>query len=317
MPKALSSRLVALAATLLIFPFAVHVAHSQVLTGSMLGNVTDPSGAGVPGAAVKITQSETNESRESQTNDTGVFSFPAIPAGTYSVEVRKNGFQTAIERQVVVQNNVAVRADIGLQVGTVSQNVEVTAAAAALQTDSADVRQEIGTKTLEDMPLPPGRNFQNLLITVPGITPPINSNSVSSNPARSLTYQANGIERSGNVMTVDGAQVESTYIQETAAYIPGLEAIEVVNVEANSYDAAQGFAGGAAVNVQVKSGTNQIHGSAFEYNFNNAMIARPFFLPVTSPNPKSILNNFGGTVGGPIKKNKLFYFASFDGNLTR
>src|SRR5580658_612974 len=131
MPKALSSRLVALAATLLIFPFAVHVAHAQVLTGSMLGNVTDPSGAGVPAAAVKITQVETNESREAQTNDTGVFSFPAIPAGTYTVEVRKAGFQTAIQREIVVQNNTVVRADSALQVGTVNQNVEVTGGAAA------------------------------------------------------------------------------------------------------------------------------------------------------------------------------------------
>lgn len=167
------------------------------------------------------------------------------------------------------------------------------------------------------MPLPPGRNFQNLLITVPGITPPINSNSVSSNPARSLTYQASGIERSGNVMTIDGASVESTWLQQTSAYVPGLEAIKVVNVEANSYDSAQGFAGGAAVNVQVKSGTNQIHGSVFEYNFNNGMIAKSFFLPVGQPNPKSILNDFGGTVGGPIRKNKLFYFVSYDADLTR
>jgi hypothetical protein len=317
MPKAKSSRLIALAASLLIFPFTIHLAHSQILFGSLVGNVTDPSGAGVPAAAVKIVQVETNESREAQTNDTGVFSFPAIPAGTYTVEIRKAGFQTAIQKEIVVQNNSVVRVDSALQVGTVNQNVEVTAATAALQTDSMDVRQEIGAKTLEDMPLPPGRNFQNLLIMVPGITPPINSNSVSSNPARSLTYQASGIERSGNVMTIDGAQVESTWLQATSAYVPGLEAIEVVNVEANSYDAAQGFAGGAAVNVQVKNGANQIHGSAFEYNFNNGLIARPFFLAAGQPNPKSILNDFGGTVGGPIKKNKLFYFASYDGDLTR
>jgi hypothetical protein len=203
------SRLAAFAAALLLFPFTFHLAHSQILFGSLVGNVTDPSGAGVAGATVKITQVETNEFRQAQTNETGLFSFPAIPAGTYTVEVHKGGFQTAIQRQIAVQNNTAVRADFALQVGTVSENVEVTAAAAALQTDSADVRQEIGVKTLEDMPLPPGRNFQNLLITVPGITPPINSNSVSSNPARSLTYQASGIERSGNVMTIDGAQVEN------------------------------------------------------------------------------------------------------------
>jgi hypothetical protein len=317
MCKTKSSRVIALAVALLIFPFTVQLAHSQVLTGSLLGNVTDPTGAGVPAAAVKITQAETNESREAQTNDTGVFSFPAIPAGTYTVEIRKTGFQAATEKDAVVRSNTVVRVDIALQVGTVNQNVEVTAAAAALQTDGADVRAEIGSKTLEDMPLPPGRNFQNLLITVPGISPPINSNSVSSNPARSLTYQASGVERSGNVLTIDGASAESTWLQATAAYLPSLEAIEVVNVESNTYEASQGFAGGAAVNVQVKSGTNQLHGSAFEYNFNNGMIARPFFLAVGQPNPKSILNDFGGTLGGPIKKNKLFFFVSGDGDLTR
>ncbi len=311
------SRSLALAACLLMLPSAFRLAHSQVLTGALLGNVTDASNASVPAASVKITQIETNESRETTTNDAGVFSFPSIPAGTYTVEIHKTGFQSTVQRGIVVRASSVVRADTALQVGTVSQNIEVTAAAALLQTDGADVRAEINNKTLEDTPLPPGRNFQNLLITVPGITPPQNANSVSANPARSLAFQASGVTRSGNVMTIDGANVESTWLQEVAAYVPSLEAIEVVNVAANSYDAAQGFAGGAAVNVQVKSGTNQIHGSAFEYNFNNAMIARPFFLPVTSPNPKSILNNFGGTVGGPIKKNKLFYFLSYDGNMTR
>jgi len=312
-----SSRAIAFAASLLILICALQPAHSQNLYGSLVGNVTDASNAAVVGATVRITQVETNESREIRTNDTGVFSFPSIAAGTYTVEVRMNGFQTATQRELVVRSSAVVRADFALQVGAISQNIEVTAATAALQTDAADVRQEIGSKALEDLPVPPGRNFQNLLITVPGITPPQNANSVSANPARSLAYMASGVTRSGNVMAIDGATVESTWIQEVSAYVPSLEAIEVVNVNSNSYDAAQGFAGGAAVNVQVKSGANQMHGSAFEYNFNNGMIARPFFLPVTSPNPKSILNNFGGTVGGPIKKDKLFYFASYDGNLTR
>jgi hypothetical protein len=298
-------------------PFAARPARAQILYGALIGNVTDVSSAAVPAAAVRITQVETTESRETQSNDSGVYSFPAIPAGTYSVEVRKNGFQTFTRKEVVVINNAVVRVDVALQVGSVQESIQVSAEAAALQTDGADVRAEISSKTLEDVPLPPGRNFQNLLITVPGITPPQNANSVSANPSRSLAFQASGVTRSGNVMTIDGSNVEGTWIQELAAYVPSLEAIQVVNVEANSIDAAQGFAGGAAVGVQVKSGTNQIHGSAFEYNFNNGMIARPFFLPVTSPNPKSILNNFGGTVGGPIKKNKLFYFVSYDASLTR
>jgi hypothetical protein len=317
MPKAKGSRSMVLAALWVILSVTVPTAHSQNLYGSLVGNVTDASNAGMVGATVKIVQVETNESRETRTNDAGLFSFPSIPAGTYTVEVRMSGFQTASQRDLVVRSSTAVRADFMLQVGAVNQNVEVTAAAAALQTDSADVRQEIGSKTLEDIPLPPGRNFQNLLITVPGISPPVNANSVSANPARSLAYMANGATRSGNVLAIDGATVESTWVQEIAAYVPSLEAIEVVNVMSNSYDAAQGFAGGAAVNVQVKSGTNQIHGSAFWYNFNNGMIAKPFFQPVGTPNPKSILNNGGGTVGGPIKRNKLFYFASYDGNFTR
>lgn len=301
----------------LLFLFAVLSAHAQALTGSLVGNVTDSSGAAVPGATIKVTQVETNETRQTRSNDSGAFSFPVVPAGTYTVEVQKSGFQSALQRDIVVRSNTAVRADFVVQVGSVTQNVEVAATAAQLQTEGADVHQEIGSKALEDLPLPPGRNFQNLLVTVPGITPPINSNSVSANPARSLTYMANGVGRDGNVMTIDGAQVESTWIQAVSAYVPSLEAIEVVQVEANTYDPSEGFAGGAAVNVQVKSGTNQLHGSAFEYNFNNAMVARPFFLPATQVNPKSILNDFGGTIGGPIKKNKLFYFLSYDGILTR
>ena len=121
---------------------------AQALYGSIMGNVTDASSASIPGASVKITQVETNESRETTTNDAGLFSFPSIPAGTYTVEVRKSGFQTALEREIVVRSNGVVRADAALQVGTVSQNVEVTAAAAPLQTDGADVRAEISSKTL-------------------------------------------------------------------------------------------------------------------------------------------------------------------------
>jgi hypothetical protein len=228
-----------------------------------------------------------------------------------------HGFQTVQQRDIVIRNGDALRIDVMLPIGTRTETVEVTSESEVLQTEGADIRAEIVSKTLQDTPLPPGRNFQNLLVTVPGIAPPINSNSVSANPARSLAYMANGVSRSGNVMTIDGASVESTWLQQVSSYVPGLEAIEVVNVASSSYDAAQGFAGGAVVNVQVKSGTNQIHGSVFEYNFNNAMIAPPFFLPVGQPNPKSIVNDFGGTVVGPIVRNRLFYFLSYNVILTR
>ena len=217
MPKPIRLRRAMLAAACCLFPMAIAPSYSQVLYGSLVGNVTDTSEAAIVGATVHITNIETNEARETQTSGAGVFSFPSIAAGTYTVQVRMNGFQTATERDIAVRSATVVRTDFVLQVGAVNQSVEVTGAAAELQTDGSDVRQEIGSKALEDIPLQPGRNFQNLLITVPGISPPVNANSVSANPARSLAYMANGATRSGNVMAIDGATVESTWIQKFAA----------------------------------------------------------------------------------------------------
>src|SRR5579863_3425387 len=160
------------AALLLVLAFASRPMHAQILYGSLIGNVNDTSSAAVPGASVRITQVESNESRTVRTNDSGIYSVPSIPAGIYTVEIRKDGFQAATRKDVAVNNNSAVRVDFVLQVGAVSETVQVSAEAVALQTDGADVRAEITSKTLEDVPLPPGRNFQNMLITVPGITPP-------------------------------------------------------------------------------------------------------------------------------------------------
>ena len=312
-----TSRFAAVVGSLLFLLLTPGSSHCQDLFGSLIGNVTDPSHAAIGGASVRITNAGTGEVRATQTSSSGLYSFPSISTGRYTVEIGMQGFETVKQQDIAIGNGDAVRIDVVLPVGTKAETVEVTSESEVLQTEGADIRAEIVSKTLQDTPLPPGRNFQNLLVTVPGITPPINSNSVSANPARSLAYMANGASRSGNVMTVDGASVESTWLQQVSSYVPGLEAIEVVNVASNSYDAAQGFAGGAAVNVQVKSGTNQIHGSGFEYNFNNAMIAHPFFLPAGQPNPKSIVNDFGGTLGGPIVRNRLFYFLSYNAILTR
>ena len=303
-----TSRFAAVVGSLLFLLLTPGSSHCQDLFGSLIGNVTDPSHAAIGGASVRITNAGTGEVRATQTSSSGLYSFPSISTGRYTVEIGMQGFETVKQQDIAIRNGDAVRIDVVLPVGTKAEAVDVTSESEVLQTEGADIRAEIVSKTLQDTPLPPGRNFQNLLVTVPGITPPINSNSVSANPARSLAYMANGASRSGNVMTIDGASVESTWLQQVSSYVPGLEAIEVVNVASNSYDAAQGFAGGAAVNVQVKSGTNQIHGSAFEYNFNNAMIAHPFFLPAGQPNPKSIVNDFGGTLGGRLSEIACFTF---------
>src|SRR5579884_1060484 len=148
-------RCAALAALFTVLLFTTQpVAGAQVLFGSIVGSVTDPSGAAVPAAMVKITETQTNETREAVTNQSGAYSFPAIPAGTYNVEIQKQGFDAALVKDIVVHANTVVRADAALQVGAVTQNVQVEADAAVLQTDSADVRQEINAKALDDLPLP-------------------------------------------------------------------------------------------------------------------------------------------------------------------
>lgn len=296
---------------------ATHHASSQVIYGSLVGNVVDATKAAVPGAIVTITQIETNDTREGETNDVGMYSFPTIPSGTYELKVSKSGFQTALRRDVALTTNSVVRVNFVLQVGMQTENVRVTGEAPILQTDRADVRAEITTNVLQNVPVPMGRNFQQLFISIPGFDPPSNGYSVTSNPTRSLMVHPNGTSREGNDMRIDGATAGNLWLQSLAAYVPALEAIETVNVATNSFDAEQGLAGGTAVNVQVKSGTNRFHGAAFEYHNNNAMMAKPFFVPSGERNPKAILNQFGGTLGGPIKKDKLFFFGSYDGAFTR
>jgi Carboxypeptidase regulatory-like domain len=297
--------------------FTVPRAEAQVLQGSIVGDVADASNAPIAGATVIITQLETNQTRQSTTNQSGGFSFPTIPAGTYEITISREGFQKFTARGVVVTVEKVVRLDAVLQVGLVTEAVEVTAQGVALQTDRAEVRGELTTKALENLPVPIGRNYQNLLVTIPGFTTPANQHSVAANPSRGLTFNVNGTTRNANNVRIDGAVVNNPWPPHVTAYVPALEAINEVSVTTSSFDAEQGLSGGTAVSVQIRSGTNQMHGSLFEYHTNNALKARPFFLPADQSKPKLVDNQFWGTIGGPIIKNKLFYFGSYEGNFNR
>ena len=289
---------------------------AQVLYGSVVGNVTDESGAVVPGATVRMINVGTGETRETATNDAGTYSFPDVPSGTYDIAVSKQGFKTSTTRGVVVSVDKVARVNAGLHVGEVSQTVEVTTQAPALQTDSAQVRAEVTPTSLENLPVPVNRNYQNLLITVPGFMPPANQHSAAVNPSRGLTASVNGTTRNSNNLRIDGASSTNVWLPHVPGYVPGLEAIQEVSVVTNATDASEGLAAGAVVNVHIKSGTNQLHGSLFEYHTDNALKAKPFnfFSAVAPPKPKYISNDFGGSIGGPIQKDKLFYFVSYDGN---
>ncbi len=290
---------------------------AQVLYGTLVGTVTDSSEAAVPGATVKLIHTGTGQEWTLTTNETGTFTSVSIPAGVYDVTITNQGFQTITERGVQVTANSTVRVAIALKLGSVSETVQVAASATALKTDSSDVRAEIRAEEFQSLPVPFTRNYQNLLLTVPGMTPPVNAHSVPANPSRSLQVNANGTNSQSTNFRVDGATTGHPWLPHIAGYVPSMDAIETVNIAANSFDAEQGYAGGAAVNVQIKSGTNQLHGSLYDYHFNQHLKARPYFLPLSQNKEKRVVNQWGGTIGGPIIKNKLFYFAAFEGTYDR
>ncbi len=301
-------------ATLLVLSAS---AQAQVLYGSLTGNVKDPTGAPVPAADVMVQESGTGLQRKTATNDSGVYTIPTLPGGRYTVSIHKQGFVVFKAQAVNVAVNASTRIDATLQIGGVSESIRVEAAPPALQTDRAEVRAEITSDQIANAPLPPGRNYTQMFKTIPGFSSPRNGNGPSVDPSRSALYNVNGTSRSSNAVRIEGAGVNQIWLPHLPGYTPALESIEGVNVTSNSFDAETGLAGGAAINVQIKSGTNALHGSAFEYHNSNATKAKPFFLPAGERKPKAIFNQMGGTVGGPIIKNKLFYFTSYESTWDR
>src|SRR5262249_2199148 len=245
--------------------------NAQVLYGSIVGNVTDSNGAAVSGASVTIVQKETGQARDGVTDSKGAYEFTAVLAGTYTIKISKQGFKTVSKDNIAVTLNNITRADISVEVGNVTETVLVTADAPQIKADRADVSSELTNKPLHDLPVALGRNYQNLMRTLPGITPPENAHSIPSNPSRSLVFNVNGASRSSNNTRIDGVSSTNIWLPHVAAYVPALESIETVNIVTNSFDAEQGLAGGAAINVQIKSGTNTMHGSAFEYHSNHRL----------------------------------------------
>jgi len=288
-------------------------ARGQVLYGSLVGNVSDASAAAVPGVEVQAMNASTNQTRTVLTNSEGGYNLPNLAAGNYVVTFTKAGFRPVRKAELLVSINTVTRADAQLEVGTVNESVTVSTDSVTLQADRAEIRAEITSKTLVNVPVGPGRNYQALFGLLPGFTPPNQSASVPGNPSRAMGFSVNGTNGQSNNTRIDGASSTNVWHPSFVAYVPALESIETVNVVTNSFDAEQGLAGGAAISVQIKSGTNTLHGSAFEYYNGNATKAKPFFLPVTERKPKDVYNQFGATVGGPVIKNKLFYFGSYEG----
>lgn len=293
------------------------VARAQVLYGSLTGNVTDASGAALPGAQVTALSVQTGD-RVTQTSDSaGIYRFSGLLPGTYTVTIEGKGFTKQETTGVEVSANEVKRIDAQLKIGNVATEVTVSTAPPVMQTDTADVHTDISTRDLESLPImgSQGGNFQELLRTVPGAGLTAETNSLAGNPQRAINTNVNGLSNQGNNTRIDGAQDAYPWLPANVAYVPPADAIETVQVVTNSFNAEQGMAGGAAVNVQVKSGTNKFHGDAHWDHTDQNFAARNYFQTDPKLFPKKNRNNqnqFGGGIGGPILKDKLFFFTDYE-----
>jgi hypothetical protein len=297
---------------------AVPAARAQVLYGSLTGKITDPSGAAVPTVKVDAVNQGTGISRSSLTDDSGLYSFNDLQPGNYKVTFSIPAFRTHVQEDVAIVANNIRRIDVQLEVAQVTEAVTVSGAALVLQTDRSDLNFQIPQTQITNLPFTgnAGRNWQSLYKLLPGFSPPAELHSDAGNPQRALGTNVNGASYSNNNTRLDGATVSYPWLPHIVAYVPPADAVEAVNIVSNSFDAEQGMAGGSAISVSIRSGSNDFHGSAHWFHTNSAVRARNFF----NVNPKvgkNILNQGGGTFGGPVKRNKLFFFVDWERTVRR
>ncbi|WP_162271402.1 TonB-dependent receptor [Luteitalea pratensis] len=291
-------------------------ASAQALYGTIAGTVTDDSGAAIPGATVTVVNEGTGLQVSGVTDETGAYAIRNLQPGTWTVKASLQGFKEYIQTGVPVAQNDVSRVDGKLEVGALTESVTVTTDSALLKTDKADVSVNLKPADVVNLPLNQYRNYQGLMNLVPGATPTVTQNNQVDTPARALATNVNGTNNNNNVTRIDGAASINVWLPHHAGYIAPVETIETVNISTNSFDASQGMTGGAAVSVATKSGTNQFRGSAFWFRNQDNFNARQGYL-TTLENPESSVDILGGTVGGPIKKNNLFFFGGWERNLEK
>ncbi|MDA2938314.1 carboxypeptidase-like regulatory domain-containing protein, partial [Acidobacteria bacterium AH-259-A15] len=289
--------------------------HAQALYGAILGNVVDVTGGAIPGAEVTVVNVGTNYTQSTITGDTGSYSLLNVPRGTYTLTVSLTGFREYVAQNVSITVGDVTREDVTLQVGEITEQVTVSAAVTALQTDTTDVHTRLETREITDLPLGAYRNYQSLINLSPGATPARFQNAVTDTPARALSTNINGTARNNNNTRIDGSQSINIWLPHHTGYVPPAETIEEVNISTNNFDAEQGFAGGAATTLITKSGTNDFHGTVFALHENSAVSAKDFFLVGDKPVGKRNIDGFA--LGGPIVPDKLFFFGGFEATLER
>ncbi len=297
-------------------------AHPQVLYGSVVGTVTDQTGAVLPGAQVTLTNDATGLKRQTTTDSAGRYRILDLPEGSYSAEVTASGFQLLKQTGIRVVIGEVNEQDFQLTVGATTQEVTVQASAAVLETQKADVHTEISSFAIDNLPTDPYRNFQTVELLAPGVFSDSHitrnyPNSYADTPDRSLNIDANGLPPRINTTRVDGATNLFIWLPNHMLVIPPQDTIQEVNVQTSNFDVEKGLTAGVATDVITKSGTNDLHGTLYGFHSDNALDASNVFYPGNLRKAKHIVNQDGGTIGGPIKRDKLFFFGNWEGLFER
>src|SRR5450631_829775 len=304
-----------LLAAALIMPFCVCVAAmGQATSGSVSGTVHDASGAVVPGATVTISDVAKGTKAVTKTDSVGSYAFPSLLPGSYTISVEMVGFKRSVQSNFPLDIDQKADLDVTLQTGGTSETVEVTAAPPLIKLESSELGDVVSQHQVQDLPLN-GRNFAQLVYLVPGVTAGQAgenlSGSSSFNPRAASNFNALGSQANTNAWIVDGI-VDNEYTFNTVMVQPSVESIQEFKVLTGSFSAEFGR-GAGVVSVSTRSGSNDLHGEAFEYLRNSYMDARNYFNPSPQAQPEYRRNQFGAAAGGKIIKDKLFYFADYYG----
>src|ERR1700761_3837097 len=282
-------------------------------TSTILGTVRDSSGAVVAGARLDAIRTETNLHRDTTTGPTGEYEFASLPPGQYRLQVDKTGFETSIINEIKADVGQQTRIDVVLKVGTENQQVSVQGEQAVLQTQDAQVGNVVENATIVGLPLN-GRNFTQLNLLIPGVAPGSSNNIVTRNGygarASGVSFSVNGQRSTNDSFILDGINFDEPEIGADA-FSPSIDAIQEFRVQTSNFSAEFGAMAGGQINMVTKTGSNQLHGDLYEFVRNDIFDARNSFAGAVKPPLKR--NQFGGTIGGRIIRDKLYYFGSFEG----
>jgi outer membrane receptor protein involved in Fe transport len=287
--------------------------YGQVVSGTIVGTIHDPSGAAIPATAVTVRNLDTNQTRESATNENGAFTFATLPPGRYRVSTTHPGFKSAVTSDIDLQIDQTARVDLTLEIGQVSEEVTVSASAIALQTDTATMGQVISEKPVADLPLN-GRNFLDLANLTAGVVPESAGSGQQGRIGRAqLTTHVAGGRGYANSFLIDGIESRGARLGEIS-FLPSPDTIKEFKIQANYYSAEYG-ANPGIISISIKSGSNAFHGTAYEFLRNSALDEPQYFDQGEVAPFKQ--NQFGANLGGPILKDRTFFFFAYDGQRRR